>query len=184
MSYTIHPLADVQTINIGENTRIWQFAIILKGAVIGENCNINCHTFIENDVRLGNNVTVKSGVYLWDGMEIGDNVFLGPNVTFVNNPYPRSQQYPEKHIGAKIGEGVSIGANATIMGNITIGRYAMIGAGSVVTKNVPPFTLWYGNPANHKGYVTINGRVISLDLVDEESGDVYVLEKGVPLKIS
>src|SRR5215216_7366035 len=91
----IHPLSDVQSEHIGKNTKIWQYAIILKGATIGENCNINCHTFIESDVVLGNNVTVKSGVYLWDGLRVEDNVFIGPNATFINDLYPRSKHYPE-----------------------------------------------------------------------------------------
>jgi len=95
----IHALADVQSKNIGKNTQIWQFSVILKNARIGENCNINCHTFIENDVIIGNNVTIKSGVYLWDGIIIDDDVFIGPNATFINNPNVRSKQYPEKHIG-------------------------------------------------------------------------------------
>ena len=92
----IHELSDVQTINIGVNTSVWQYTIILKGAKIGENCNINCHVFIENDVVIGDNVTIKSGVYLWDGVRIGKNVFIGPNVTFMNDERPRSKQYPKE----------------------------------------------------------------------------------------
>lgn len=178
-SYYIHPLADVKTSTIGEHSKIWQFAIILAGAEVGKNCNINCHTFIENDVVVGNNVTIKSGVYLWDGIRIEDNVFIGPNVTFVNNPYPRSQQYPDKHIGATIKNGASIGANATIMGNIIINEFAMIGAGSVVTKNIPPYELWYGNPAKHCGYVTETGVVLDLSMKDRNTGQVYQFESGV-----
>jgi UDP-2-acetamido-3-amino-2,3-dideoxy-glucuronate N-acetyltransferase len=159
----IHPLADVQTSLIGENTLIWQFAVILKGASIGANCNINCHTFVENDVVIGDNVTVKSGVFIWDGINIGNNVFIGPSVTFVNNKYPRSQKYPKKHIGVKIEDWVTIGANSTIMGGIRIGKCAMIGAGSLVTKNIPANTLWYGNPAKHMGYVTDDGQLLDLE---------------------
>src|SRR4051794_23340785 len=128
----IHPLAEVQTDNIGEQTIIWQFAIILKGASIGSNCNINCHTFIENDVVLGNNVTVKSGVYLWDGIIVEDDVFIGPNATFTNDKYPRSKQYPFSFQKIKLERGCSIGANATVLGGVTIGQYSIIGAGSVV----------------------------------------------------
>lgn len=174
----IHPTADVQSENIGKNTRIWQFAVILNGAVIGENCNINCHTFIENDVSIGNNVTIKSGVYLWDGIRIEDNVFIGPNATFVNNPYVRSQQYPEKHIGALLKKGASIGANATIMGNITIGEYAFIGAGSVVTKDIQPYQLWFGNPALHQGYILPDGETIGLDLISKKTGKQYQYENN------
>ncbi len=147
MNYTIHKLADVQTTNIGEDTVCWQFSIILSKAVIGKNCNINCHTFIENDVILGDNVTIKSGVYLWDGLRIEDNVFVGPNATFINDIYPRSKQFPEKFTETTIKKGASIGANATIMGGITIGENAIIGAGSVVLKDVPANTIWVGNPA-------------------------------------
>ena len=156
----IHSLADVKTNNIGKGTVIWQFAIILEGAKIGENCNINCHTFIENNVILGDNVTIKSGVYLWDGIEIGDNVFLGPNVTFVNDKYPRSKQYPEEFQSTKIEKSVSIGANATILGGVQIGEYALIGAGSVVTKSIPAYSLVIGNPARIVGKVDNIGKVI------------------------
>ena len=143
----IHPLSDVQSKNIGENTVIWQFAVILDKAIIGSNCNINCHTFIENDVILKDNVTIKSGVYLWDGIRIEDNVFIGPNVTFVNDKYPKSKKYPLGFLRTNIEKGASIGANATVLGGITIGENALIGAGSVVTKDVPANELWLGNPA-------------------------------------
>ncbi|HUS02579.1 MAG TPA: acyltransferase [Chitinophagaceae bacterium] len=153
----IHPTADVQTKNIGSGTVVWQFVIILPGASIGTDCNINCHTFIENKVVIGNRVTIKSGVYIWDNIIIEDDVFVGPNVTFVNDKNPRSKKYPGQFQSIKIGKGASIGANTTIMGNITIGEYAMIGAGSVVTKNVPAFALAYGNPAKQMGQVDENG---------------------------
>jgi len=143
----IHPTADVQSASIGEGTLVWQFAIILPGAVIGSNCNINCHTFIENDVVIGNNVTIKAGVFLWDGLRVEDNVFIGPNATFVNDIYPRSKSYPEAFKQTVIKKGASIGANATIMGGITIGENAMIGAGAVVLHNIPDGTTWVGNPA-------------------------------------
>jgi acetyltransferase-like isoleucine patch superfamily enzyme len=145
----IHPLADVQSLQIGENTNIWQFCVILKDAQIGLNCNICAHCFIENDVKIGNNVTIKSGVYLWDGVDIEDNVFIGPNVTFTNDKYPRSKQYPEKFLKTKIQKGVTIGAGAIILGGVTIGEKAMIGAGSLVSKNVPAGQLWVGNPAKY-----------------------------------
>ena len=149
----IHKLADVQTQNIGENTNIWQFCVVLKNAKIGSNCNINAQVLIENDVIVGNNVTVKSGVQIWDGITLEDNVFVGPNVTFTNDFLPRSKQYPKEFLKTTIKESASIGANSTIVGGITIGEYAMIGAGSVVTKDVGNQELWYGNPAKHKGYV-------------------------------
>ncbi|MBS1615178.1 MAG: N-acetyltransferase [Bacteroidetes bacterium] len=149
----IHPTADVQTPQIGEGSIVWQFSVILPLARIGSHCNINCHCFIENDVIIGDRVTVKSGVYLWDGVELEDDVFIGPNATFVNDLYPRSKQYPERFARTIIRKGASIGAGATILGGIEIGAGAMIGAGSVVTKDVPPNTKWYGNPAVNMGLV-------------------------------
>ncbi len=143
----IHETADVKTKNVGDDTKIWQYTVILEQAKIGKNCNINCHCFIENDVIVGDNVTIKSGVYLWDGLRIGNDVFIGPNVTFINDKFPKSKVYPDKFLNTIIEDGVSIGAGAIIMGGITIGAGAMIGAGSLVTKNVKPKTLWYGNPA-------------------------------------
>ena len=149
----IHPLADVQSDQIGDNTNIWQFCVVLPKAVIGSNCNICAHVLVENDVHIGNNVTIKSGVQIWDGVCIEDNVFIGPNVTFTNDLFPRSKQYPAQFEKTIVKKGASIGANATIIAGHTIGEYALIGAGSVVTKDVPPYTVWYGNPATMKGYV-------------------------------
>ena len=149
----IHQHADVQTENIGKSTKVWQYTIILKGAKIGKNCNISAHCFIENDVVIGNNVTLKCGVYIWNGTVVEDNVFIGPNVTFTNDKYPRSKHYPEQYTKTILKKGASIGANATLLCGLTIGENAMIGAGSVVTKDVPPNTLWYGNPARNHGTV-------------------------------
>lgn len=149
----IHPLSDVQSNKIGLNTRIWQYSLVLKDANIGENCNICAHTLIENDVVIGNNVTVKSGVFIWDGIRIEDNVFIGPSVTFTNDKKPRSKQYPEMFSQTIVRDGASIGANATILPGITIGKYAMIGAGAVITKDVPDYAVMVGNPAIIKGYV-------------------------------
>jgi UDP-2-acetamido-3-amino-2,3-dideoxy-glucuronate N-acetyltransferase len=143
----IHPLADVQSKNIGEDTIVWQFCVILKGAKIGNNCNINCQVFIENDVIIGNNVTIKPGVQLWDGITIEDNVFIGANATFTNDLKPRSKHHPENFLKTIVKKGASIGANATILPGLTIGEDSMIGAGSVVLKNIPPNTVWAGNPA-------------------------------------
>lgn len=143
----IHPLSDVQSQNIGNGTSVWQFSVILPDAKIGENCNINCQVFIENDVTIGDNVTIKSGVQIWDGITLEDDVFIGPNVTFINDLKPRSKMYPESFVKTLIKKGASVGANSTILGGVTIGENAMIGAGSVLTKNVPENTLWMGNPA-------------------------------------
>ena len=163
----IHSTADVQSTNIGSNTFIWQFCVVLKGATIGEECNINSHVFIENDVIIGNNVTVKSGVQLWDGLRVADNVFIGPNVTFTNDMVPRSKSYPMSFLQTIICKGASIGANATIIAGNEIGAYAFIGAGSLITKNIPDNTVWYGSPAHHKGYITNKGILLNLDYKDK-----------------
>lgn len=149
----IHPTAEVQSEQIGQDTNIWQFCVVLKNAKIGNNCNINFNVFIENDVIIGNNVTIKSGVQIWDGLRIGNNVFISPNVAFTNDFIPRSKQHPNRFLTTTIDEGATIGANATIIAGITIGKFAMIGAGSVVTKCIPDYTLWYGNPAEFKAYI-------------------------------
>lgn len=145
--FFVHPLADVQGAIIGSGSRIWQFVVILPGAQIGSECNINAQCLIEGDVILGNRVTVKSGVQLWDGVRIGDDVFIGPNATFTNELFPRSKIYPARFVATYVRKGASIGANATILCGVDIGAHAMIGAGSVVTRNVPEKEVWAGNPA-------------------------------------
>lgn len=154
----IHSLADVQTKNIGSQTKIWQFTVVLKDARIGENCNLNANVLVENDVVIGNNVTIKSGVQIWDGITLKDNVFIGPNVTFTNDFLPRSKMRPKKFLETVIKESASVGANSTLIGGITIGKFAMIGAGSVVTKDVPDYALVYGNPAKIRGWVCECGK--------------------------
>lgn len=143
----IHPSADVKSKNIGENTNIWQFCIVFPDAKIGSNCNICAYVLIENEVTVGDNVTVKSGVQLWDGVTLEDNVFIGPNVTFTNDKFPRSKNADWIQETILVKKGATIGANATILPGITIGENAMIGAGSVVTKDIPANELWIGNPA-------------------------------------
>ncbi len=142
----IHPKAEVQSACIGRGTTIWQFVVILPGAQVGENCNICAHTLIENDVVVGDRVTVKSGVYLWDGLRVGNNVHLGPNATFTNDLYPRSKQ-DFKYPLTIIEDDASIGANATLLPGVRIGRGAMIGAGAVVTRDIPEYSIAIGNPA-------------------------------------
>lgn len=160
----IHPLSDTQSDHIGAGTRVWQFAVILPGAVIGRDCNIGANCFIENDVRVGDGVTVKNGVQLWDGIELEDGVFVGPNVTFTNELLPRSQQgeggFDAELKPTHVGEGATIGANATVVCGVRIGRYAMIGAGSVVTRDVGEYSLVYGNPACIKGRVNEKGEIV------------------------
>jgi UDP-2-acetamido-3-amino-2,3-dideoxy-glucuronate N-acetyltransferase len=149
----IHPSSDVQSTHIGARTRVWQYVVILPGAVIGEDCNICAHTMIENDVVIGHRVTVKSGVFLWDGLTIEDDVFIGPCVAFSNDKYPRSRQYPETFSRTVVKHGASIGANATILPGLTLGRHCMIGAGAVVTRDVPDHAVVIGNPATIVRYL-------------------------------
>lgn len=174
MNYFSHKLADVQSNKIGDKTMIWQFVVILKDAVIGENCNINAQVFIENDVKIGNNVTIKPGVQIWNGITIEDSVFIGPNVTFTNDLIPRSKQYPESFEKTFIKKGASIGANTTIIAGNIIGEYSMIGAGAVVTKPVGQNELWVGNPAKHVGYVTNNGEILDLNLKSNSTGKKFI----------
>lgn len=166
--YRIHTLADVQSSRIGDNTSIWQFCVVLSQAQIGNNCNICANVFIENDVVVGDNVTVKSGVQLWDGVIIEDNVFIGPNVTFTNDLAPRSKQYPGSFVRTIVKKGASIGANSTIIAGNIIGEYALIGAGSVITKDIPANTVWYGNPAVMRGYISNNGILLDMDKKDKD----------------
>jgi len=155
-SYFVHPAAINESNNVGRNTRIWAYTHVLPGATIGEDCNLCDQVFVENDVLVGNRVTIKCGVQLWDGITLEDDVFIGPNATFTNDSFPRSKQYPETFSRTTIRTGASIGANATILPGLTIGQYAMVGAGTVVTKDVPPFAIVVGNPARIVGYVAAN----------------------------
>ncbi|MEI8389683.1 MAG: DapH/DapD/GlmU-related protein [bacterium] len=147
MNSLFHKSSEVKSKNIGENTKIWQFCVILENAEIGKNCNICSHCFIENDVKIGNNVTIKCGVQIWDDIEIEDDVFIGPNVTFSNDKYPKSKQQRGKISKTIVKRGASIGAGAVILPGITIGENALIGAGSVVTKDVNCNKIVVGNPA-------------------------------------
>lgn len=149
---SIHQQSDVQSISIGPGTRVWQYCVVLPGAVIGSDCNICANVLIENDVVVGDRVTIKSGVQLWEGARVEDDVFIGPNATFANDLFPRSRKRPEKFLITEIGRGASIGANATVLPGVRIGANAMVGAGAVVTKDVPPNAVVAGNPAVIIGY--------------------------------
>ncbi len=138
---------------IGPRTRVWAWAHVLPGAQIGADCNICDHTFIEGRVRIGDRSTVKCGVYLWDGIVVEDDVFIGPNATFTNDKYPRSRAHLADHPVTTLRQGCSIGAGAVILPGVEIGRAAMVGAGAVVTANVPPHAIVVGNPARVTGYV-------------------------------
>lgn len=150
--YFKHPKALVESAIIGNGTRIWAFAHILPGARIGENCNVCDGVFIENDVTVGDRVTIKNGVQVWDGITLEDDVFVGPNATFTNDSYPRSRKPPPQFLRTVVRHGASIGANATILPGLTIGQNAMVGAGAVVTRDVPPNAIVIGNPARITGY--------------------------------
>lgn len=162
----VHPQAICETKNLGLGTRIWAFAHVLPGARIGAECNICDGVFIENDVIVGDRVTVKCGVQLWDGLTIEDDVFIGPNATFTNDPFPRSKVYPQSFARTIIRQRASIGANATILPGVEIGVGAMVGAGAVVTRSVPPNAIVVGNPARIKGYVTEGTRTSPSLVVD------------------
>src|SRR6267143_1909419 len=154
MSYFVHPKGFCESHSVGAGTEVWAFAHVLPGAVIGKDCKICDHVFIENDVVLGDRVTVKCGVQLWDGLRVSNDVFIGPNVTFTSDPFPKSKQPPAEFAKIALEEGCSIGANATILPGISIGRNAMVGAGAVVTRSVPPNAIVHGNPARIQGYVS------------------------------
>ena len=149
----IHALSDVQSQAIGAGTRVWQFVVILPGAQLGSDCNICSHCLIEGDVVIGDRVTLKSGVQLWDGLRVGDDVFIGPNASFTNDRFPRSKQHPEKYLETVVEQGASIGAGAVVLPGIRIGSNAMVAAGAVVTRSVPPNAIVVGNPAKIVGYV-------------------------------
>ena len=153
MGYFKHPTAIVETEQVGEGTRIWAYAHVLPGARIGNDCNICDHTFIENDVTVGDRVTVKCGVQLWDGVHLENDVFVGPNATFTNDRYPRSRQSRAELLTTVVKRGASIGANATILPGLVIGEKAMIGAGAVLTHHAPAYAKLVGNPARIAGYV-------------------------------
>ena len=174
----IHPSSDVQTKKIGHETTVWQNTIILPGAIIGDFCNINALCFIENDVIIGNYVTIKCGVYIWDGINIEDHVHIGPGVTFTNDLYPRSKKKFQV-VRTIVKKGASIGANATLLAGITVGRYAMIGAGSVLTKNVPDNTLWLGNPARQIAYICNCGQKLNTSYDCKCCGMVYEFNNGL-----
>lgn len=174
MNYFLHELADVQTIKIGSNSRIWQFVVILPEARIGQDCNICSHCLIENDVILGDRVTVKSGVQLWDGLRIGDDVFIGPNASFTNDRFPRSKQPPEMFLETVVEPSASIGAGAVVLPGVRIGSNAMVAAGAVVTRSVPPNAIVVGNPAKIVGYVDADQSSFAETNVQGSTSDVGV----------
>ncbi|MDI9616647.1 MAG: acyltransferase [Methanothrix sp.] len=178
MSYRKHPTAVVESADIGDGTSIWHFAHIREGARIGRNCNIGKSVYIDRDVRIGDNVKIQNFVSVYHGVDIGDDVFIGPSAVFTNDLYPRAFIWSEDRVvPTKVCRGASIGANATIVCGITIGEYAMVGAGSVVTDDVPPHGLVYGNPAVLRGYVCRCGRPLKRLLRDDGVKE-YLCECG------
>lgn len=178
-TFFVHPQALCESKTIGEKTRIWAFAHVLPGARIGRDCNICDHVFIENDVVIGERVTVKCGVQLWDGVRIADDVFIGPNATFSNDKYPRSKHYQSTVLETHVGRGASIGGGAAILPGLRIGAHAMVGAGSVVTHDVPARAIVSGNPARIVGYVDARRRPISTAPASEPPDGAEVLETAV-----
>jgi acetyltransferase-like isoleucine patch superfamily enzyme len=144
---------------VGPGTRIWAFAHVLPGAQIGADCNICDHVFIEGDVIVGDRVTIKPGVQLWDGVRVGNDVFIGPNATFTNDRFPRSRNREFRLLGTTVESGASIGANATLLPGLTIGALAMVGAGAVVTHDVPPRCIVVGNPARVAAHLDEAGNI-------------------------
>jgi len=181
MPYFKHDAAIVESSDVGDGTRVWAFAHILPGARIGRDCNICDHTFIENDVVVGDRVTIKCGVQLWDGITLEDDVFVGPNATFTNDAFPRSRQRPEAFSRTLVRRGASIGANATILPGLTIGEGAMIGAGAVLTKNAPPNAILVGNPARIAGYVGTLKPAAHASRTPDDLGSEATAVRGVTL---
>jgi UDP-2-acetamido-3-amino-2,3-dideoxy-glucuronate N-acetyltransferase len=157
VSWFVHAQAICESTDVGEGTQIWAFAHVLPGARIGSECNLCDHVFVENDVVIGDRVTIKCGVAVWDGLRIEDDTFIGPNVAFTNDPFPRSKAHLAVYPQTVIRRGASLGANCTILPGLTIGMRAMVGAGSVLTRDVPPHAIVVGNPARIVGYVDAQG---------------------------
>lgn len=179
MSHFVHKLGCCEATQVGAGTRVWAYAHVLPGARIGTDCNICDHVFIENDVVIGDRVTVKCGVQLWDGLRVEDDVFIGPNATFTNDRFPRSKRYPEEFAQTLIERGASIGANATILPGLRVGRCAMVGAGAVVTRSVPPYAIVVGNPARIVGYVDGSMRSADAGTVASPLASPGVTKTGV-----
>lgn len=175
----VHEQGLCESSNVGSGTRIWAFAHVLKGARIGADCNICDGVFIEHGAVVGDRVTIKCGVQVWNGVELEDDVFVGPNATFTNDPYPRSRRWLDQHPRTIVRGGASIGANATILPGLEIGRGAMVGAGAVVTRSVPPYAVVIGNPAQITGYVTTHPMdEREPEAISYESGRIELPVKG------
>jgi len=162
--FFVHPSALVESQDIGPGTKIWAFAHVLDGARIGRDCNVGDHCFIESNVRIGDQVVIKNGVSVWSGVTLQDFVFVGPNAVFTNDLYPRAKVYHAEDVETQVCRGATIGANATLRCGISVGRWAMIGAGSMVVQDVPDFALVYGVPARQQGWVCACGERLKLSM--------------------
>lgn len=170
----IHKSAYVEEgAEIGEGTRIWHFAHVRRGARIGKNCNIGKDVYIDVNVEIGNNVKIQNGVSVYHGVVVEDDVFLGPHMTFTNDLYPRAFNRDWQVVPTRVRRGASIGAHATIICGVTIGEYAMVAAGAVVTKDVPPYGLVIGNPARLRGFVCRWGHPMKDAIEEREDGAVF-----------
>lgn len=177
-NYFVHPNALVESDNIGKDTRIWAFAHVLKDVQIGEDCNLCDYVFVESGVTIGNRVTIKNGISLWEGLIVEDDVFLGPNAVFTNDMFPRSKRHSGDFLTTILKKGASVGANATILCGITLGKYCLVGAGSVVTKSVPDFALVTGNPGRFRYWVGKTGERLNFDTnseAEDSDGNKYLI---------
>ena len=162
----VHEKALCESEEVGPGTRIWAFAHVMEGARVGAGCNVGDHAFIESGAVVGDRVTIKNAVLVWDGVTIEDEVFVGPNVVFTNDLAPRVafKIRPEDFVPTRVRRGASLGAQATIVCGVTIGENAMVGAGSVVLRDVPAHALVVGNPARHAGWACACGKRLAQDL--------------------
>jgi len=187
--YFSHPTAIIdEGCKIGKGTKIWHFSHIMPNCVLGENCNIGQNVVVSPEVVLGKNVKVQNNVSIYTGVTCDDDVFLGPSMVFTNVINPRSAiNRKNEYLKTHVGKGASIGANATIVCGHDVGEYAFIGAGAVVTKNIPAYSLWVGNPAKQMGWVSEYGHRLKFDennmAVCPESKQKYKLEKGTVDKV-
>lgn len=186
MSFVAHPTAEISPhAEIGEGTRLWQHCIVTKGARIGRDCRLAHNVFVEGGVTVGDRVVIKDNVCLYDGVEIADDVFIGPNAVFTNVRNPRAHvARKDEFAKTKIARGATVGANATIVCGNTIAEFAMIGAGAVVTKDVPAFALMAGNPARRIGWVSASGEVLGSDLVCPRNGERYRIEGDALVRVA
>ncbi len=174
MSYFAHPTAVVESSDIGDGTKIWHFAHVRQGSKIGKNCNVGKSVYVDTEARIGDNVKIQNFVSVYKGVVIEDDVFVGPSATFTNDLYPRAFVWDEEHVvSTLIRRGASIGANSTVICGVTIGEYAMVGAGSVVSRDVPPFALVLGNPAEVRNWICYCGRRLAKVLKESETGTIY-----------